>query len=154
MIKFDDIVLSIFPQVTTHLKHVKNDHASQLFPYDGIIAVAAVTYCRYTVRFPSESKPSRIIWSIILGYLAYNRYDYWLQFYVYLLSFGEHFYLKACQYFPTKVSVVLYDLRVCHQNFKNGQSQSKLLLLYSFRINIHMSISFFFMFIGQRDGQH
>lgn len=102
MIKFDDIVLSIFPQVTTHLKHVKNDHASQLFPYDGIIAVAAVTYCRYTVRFPSESKPSRIIWSIILGYLAYNRYDYWLQFYVYLLSFGEHFYLKACQYFPTK----------------------------------------------------
>jgi hypothetical protein len=106
MITFDDIVLSIFPQVTTHLKHVKNDHASQLFPYDGIIAVAAVTYCRYTVRFPTESKASRIIWSIILGYLAYNRYDYWLQFYVYLVSFGEHFYLKACQYFSRKVSVV------------------------------------------------
>lgn len=102
MISFDDIVLSIFPQVTTHLKHVKNDHASQLLPYDGIIAVAAVTYCRYTVRFPSESKPSRIFWSIVLGYLAYNRYDYWLQFYVHLLSFGEHFYLQASQYFTAK----------------------------------------------------
>mmetsp|Transcript_4269 Transcript_4269/g.8167 ORF Transcript_4269/g.8167 Transcript_4269/m.8167 type:complete len:839 (+) Transcript_4269:123-2639(+) len=102
MVSFDDIVLSIFPQVTTHLKHVKNDHASQLLPYDGIIAVAAVTYCRYTVRFPSESKPSRIFWSIVLGYLAYNRYDYWLQFYVHLLSFGEHFYLQASQYFSGK----------------------------------------------------
>jgi hypothetical protein len=106
MITLDDIVLALFPQLTTHLKHVKNDHASQLFPYDGFIAVAAVTYCRYTVRFPTESKLSRIIWSIILGYLAYNRYDYWLQYYVYLLSFGEHLYLKVCEYYSNKVSTI------------------------------------------------
>ena len=50
MPNFDDIILAVFPQLTTHLKHVKTGSSSQLFPYDGLIAVASVTYCRYTVK--------------------------------------------------------------------------------------------------------
>ena len=101
MISFDDIVLSLFPQLTTHLKHLKNDpySFSELFPYDGLIAVAAVTYCRYTVQYPGESKSSRIFWSAILGYLAYCRFDYWIQVYVHMLSFGTYLYDQACTYY-------------------------------------------------------
>lgn len=99
MVSFDDAVLFFFPQLTTHLKHVKNDSFSHLFPYDGLIAVASVTYCRYTVQYSGESKISRIIWSAILGYLAYNRYDYWIQAYAHMLSFGIHLHDKAFKYY-------------------------------------------------------
>jgi len=95
MPNFDDFILAVFPQLTTHLKHVKNDSSSQLFPYDGLIAVAAVTYCRYTVKAPNESRLSRMFWSAVLGYLAYYRFDYWLQIYIYMLSFGGYFYERA-----------------------------------------------------------
>jgi len=98
MLSADDLILALFPQLTTHLKHVKNDSTSQLFPFDGLIAVAAVTYCRYTVKCANESKPSRLFWSIILGYLAYYRFDYWLQIYIYVLSFGGYFYERAIGY--------------------------------------------------------
>lgn len=99
MITLDDVVLSLFPQLTTHLKHVQDDPMSQLFPYDGIIAVIAVTYCRFTVNYSGESKASRLCWSALLGYLSYNQYDYWLQIYTHILSFGIFFHEKACEYF-------------------------------------------------------
>lgn len=92
MPNFDDIILAVFPQLTTHLKHVKTGSSSQLFPYDGLIAVASVTYCRYTVKAPNESRLTRIFWSVVLGYLAYYRFDYWLQLYIYMVSFGGYFY--------------------------------------------------------------
>jgi hypothetical protein len=104
MTAFDDAVLSLFPQLTTHLKHLKNDPLSQLFPYDGLIAVSAVTYSRYTVHYSGESKTSRLFWSAVLGYLAYNRYDHWIQVYAHMLSFGTFLYDKACGYYAKKVN--------------------------------------------------
>jgi len=101
----DDIILSLFPQLTTHLKHVKNDPLSHLFPYDGIIAVASVTYCRYTVKVvPNESNASRVFWTAVLGYLAYNRFDYWILISAHILSFGPSFYDAACGYYSKKVN--------------------------------------------------
>jgi len=111
MMTFDDVVLSLFPtHITTHLKHavaaVDADNSmythSHLFPYDGILSVIAVTYCRYTVCYQGESKLSRLLWSIILGYCSYQRYDYWFQGYVHLLSFGFFVYDKACTYYDNK----------------------------------------------------
>jgi len=102
MISFDDIVLSLFPKlITTHLKHVQNDPLSQLFPYDVVIAICAVTYCRYTVNYRGESTVSRLFWSAVLGYLAWGRYDYWIQVYVHILSFGVFFYDEVCRYYVT-----------------------------------------------------
>ncbi len=103
MISFDDVVLSLFPHLTTHLKHLKNDPLSELFPYDALIAVCAVTYCRYTVHYTGESKVSRLFWSVVLGYLAYNRFDYWIQAYVHIVSFGAFIYDKASGYYAAKV---------------------------------------------------
>eukprot|EP00979_Chaetoceros_neogracilis_P001320 scaffold231_cov258-Chaetoceros_neogracile.AAC.4 len=98
MLSADDLILAVFPQLTTHLKHVKNDSSSQLFPFDGLISVAAVTYCRYTVKCANESKASRFFWSVVLGCLAYYRFDYWIQIYIYVVSFGGYFYEKAIGY--------------------------------------------------------
>jgi len=96
---FDDIILSLFPQLTTHLKHVKNDPYSHLFPHDGLIALGAITYSRYTVKFSDESKFSRLFWSALLGILAFNRFDYWILFSTNLFSFGTFFYNSACSYY-------------------------------------------------------
>ncbi len=85
-------------------KHLKNDPLSQLFPYDGLIAVSAVTYSRYTVHYSGESKTSRLFWSAVLGYFAYNRYDHWIQVYAHVLSFGTFLYDKACGYYAKKVN--------------------------------------------------
>ena len=88
----DDIILSIFPDVTTHLKHAKGEELSHIFPYDGLIAVLAVTYSRYTVRPNGESRISRLFWSAVLGYLAFYRFPYWVQISGHLLSFGPFVY--------------------------------------------------------------
>jgi hypothetical protein len=90
--KLDDIILSIFPDVTTHLKHAKGEELSHIFPYDGLISVLAVTYSRYTVRPNGESRISRLFWSAILGYLAFYRYPYWVQISSHLLSFAPFVY--------------------------------------------------------------
>lgn len=95
----DDIILSLFPPVTTHLKHLKNDSFSHLFPFDGLVAVVAVTYSRYTVKAAGESWLSRVFWSILLGYLAFKRYDYWIQFSVQLFSFVKFFYERVFAYY-------------------------------------------------------
>ena len=99
MFSMEDFVHFVFPPLTTHLKHVQNDQTSSLFPYDGLIAVAAVTYCRYTVKYNNESRTSRLFWSAVLGYLSYNRYDYWIQALAHLFSFAVHFYEKANAFF-------------------------------------------------------
>lgn len=88
----DDIILSIFPDVTTHLKHAKGEELSHIFPYDGLIAVLAVTYSRYTVRPNGESRVSRLFWSAVVGYLAFYRFPYWVQISGHLLSFAPFVY--------------------------------------------------------------
>ncbi len=110
MLSIDKVILSVFPEVTTHLKHA-NDHSSSVLPYDAIIALAAVTYNRYTVKYPNEAKWSRGMWTVILGYLAYNRYDYWIQGSVHLLSFCPYFYHAIHDHYSKvrKTKIPLYE---------------------------------------------
>jgi len=96
---FDAIILSLFPPLTTHLKHLQHDPSSHLLPHDGLLAVGAITYSRYTVRCAEESKLSRLCWSGLLGFLAFHRCDYWLLFSAHLFSFGAFFYNAACRYY-------------------------------------------------------
>ena len=91
----DSLILSIFPQLSTHLKHSTVDHQSlstQLFPHDTLIAALAISFNRYTVKYPNESKISRIFWSALLGYLAYSDYDYWILISIHFLSFGHYLF--------------------------------------------------------------
>lgn len=102
-ITLDDVVLSLFPPLmTTHMKHavgVEDQSHSLLFPYDRLLAVLAVTYCRYTVCYQGESKVSRLFWSFVLGVCSYQRYDYWFQGYIHLVSFSVFLYDTICHYY-------------------------------------------------------
>eukprot|EP01083_Nonionella_stella_P217532 780957_1 len=97
MPSLEGIILSAFPKVTTHLKHANAGDLSLslILPYDAITACLAVTYNRYTVKYPGENKASKFFWTAVLGFLAFSRYDYWIQVSVHLLSFSPYFYKKV-----------------------------------------------------------
>lgn len=95
----DDIILSVFPDVTTHLKHAKGEELSHIFPYDRIVALLGVTYSRYTVRPMGESRVSRIFFSALLGIAAYYRLPYWIQIFSHLLSFAPQVHRKLLTVF-------------------------------------------------------
>ena len=62
----------------------------------------------------------------MLGYLAYDRVDYWIQSYFYLLSFGIFAHDQICVYFRTKVGTMM------HMNLKLEMYESILTILYNF----------------------
>jgi len=117
-ITLDDVVLSLFPALmTTHMKHavgegIEEQSHSLLFPYDRILAVLAVTYCRYTVCYQNESKLSRLFWSLVLGCCSYQRYDYWFQGYIHVVSFSVFMYETLCSYY------------INNQNKKDGSTST------------------------------
>ncbi len=104
----DSAILSVFPRVATHLKHTTDQSLStQLFPHDNIIAALAVSFNRYTVKYPNESKISRLVWSALLGWLAYMDYEYWILISLHLVSFGQYAYGVLMEKFQTSVSFSL-----------------------------------------------
>jgi ABC-type multidrug transport system fused ATPase/permease subunit len=105
----DRIILSAFPRVTTHLKHTNDQSLSTaLFPHDCFIAALAVSFNRYTIKYPDETKVSRIFWSVLLGYLAWENYDYWILICIHLLSFGQYVFqtLKAKMSKDQKMNII------------------------------------------------
>ena len=98
----ESVILSAFPKVSTHLKHTTDQSLStQLFPYDNLLAAFAVSFNRYTVKYPNESKFSRLVWSALLGTLAYLNYDYWILISLHLVSFGQFVYAGLEKWFQT-----------------------------------------------------
>ena len=94
---FDRAILSLFPTVTTHLNHNADQTLStQLFPHDYIIASLAISFNRYTITSSDESRAIRIVWSLLLGGLAWQNYDYWILILLHLLSFS-HVVMKSCK---------------------------------------------------------
>ena len=135
MLSFDDIILSLFPPLPTHLNDATvitahtDPHdfdifqllfaSTGLFPYDTLIAVIAVTYCRYTVCYTNESRLARFGWSVLVGYFALYRYDYWFQAYIHgVVSFSVFYYQTLGEYYDqyyyttiTKNKSTVDDLR-------------------------------------------
>jgi len=98
----DSVILSIFPAVSTHLKHTEDQSlTSQLFPNDCILTAISIVFNRYTVKYEHESKVSRVFWSALLGYFAFHNYDYWILFSLHALSFAQYIYNKLHKYFVT-----------------------------------------------------
>ena len=136
MLSFDDIILSLFPPLPTHLNDATvitaDPHSAAefdifqlllasrgLFPYDTLIAVIAVTYCRYTVCYTNESRLARFGWSVLVGYFALYQYDYWFQAYIHgVVSFSIFYYQSLGEYYDqyyytttTKKKSTVDDLR-------------------------------------------
>lgn len=125
----DSAILSFFPKVSTHLKHTSDQTLStQLFPYECLIAALAISFNRYTIKYPDESKVSRLIWSALLGGLAYADYGYWILISLHLISFGQYFYSFLEKMFQTKdvslfvfLKYMYYELRTfLHLTFTHG----------------------------------
>jgi hypothetical protein len=108
----DSTILSLFPHVSTHLKHTSDQTLStQLFPHENLVAALAISFNRYTIKSPSgESRLVRAFWSGFLGYLAWKNYDYWILISVHLISFARYVYqlLEA----RTKVSILTFKKMV------------------------------------------
>ena len=103
----DSFILSVFPRVSTHLKHTADQTLStELFPHECFIVALATSFNRYTIKYPGETRVSRMFWSALLGYLAWENYDYWILICVHLLSFSQYFFemLKAKMSNNSKVS--------------------------------------------------
>lgn len=90
----DSAILSVFPNVATHLNHTEDQSLStQLFPHDTLIAALAISFNRYTIKSPGgESQLSRIAWSVLLGFLAWENCEYWQLISLHLISYCHYLF--------------------------------------------------------------
>ena len=77
-VDLDRLILSIFPELSTHRVPIPHDSAQSYFANEGLLATIAIVFCRYTVTFYNETQMERLMYAGILGYLTWMREDYWL----------------------------------------------------------------------------
>jgi hypothetical protein len=108
----DSVILSAFPRLSTRLNHTTTygqgqSLTTQLFPHDCFVAALAISFNRYTVKYEGESKVSRIFWSALLGYVAWQGYDYWILTSLHFVSFSQYlFQILKDKFVTSKVSSV------------------------------------------------
>ena len=77
-VDLDRLILSIFPELSTHRVPIPHDSPQSYFANEGLLATISIVFCRYTVTFNGETHLERLLYAGILGYLTWMREEYWL----------------------------------------------------------------------------